>query len=336
MKLANSIKEASRMKSLGRSEKTIFAEEIGEEGQRQFWVTHKKTFIDFYTSLRDGYSFYEIIDEDSLLRGYWDIDIFRTEGEYDGEHEDSFILKIIMKINEALFQRGFTTCRDDFTILESSTSVKFSVHLILSDVFWFQSKDEIMRFTKECFFTEEGPVQDFSYVRKGKVEGIIDLNVYGNKQNFRLWKSCKKGKRNILKISHLDRRMLLLGDDKARLEATLIQGQTINVKKPVLDREMKDGSGEKTDEKYTVVNRIFISSEMKHIIFKEFGVNVTGEKRISTDTVLIYIDSNMKCDIVGRLHSRNNTYLLLNIVTMEIFKKCHHCQGMILRRFCIR
>ena len=310
------------MSRLGKTRKRIFAEEIGTGGARKFWVTSQKAFLEFYSTLSPGSSFYEIIEDDTWVKGYWDVDLCKVSNPHLQDKYDWMITNIINQIQMGLKDEGISCELDNFAILDSSTTIKMSVHIILNEVKWFKSKLDLLEFTKKNFFVNDMPKDEYSVNSKGFTSSIIDLKVYGRLQNFRLIFSKKFDKSKILEVSELDTRLCFLNELEI-IESTIVQGTPIEDPVPVsiadpINKTLLNGASKNScSGKW---------SKLNEIIQNRFNMIIKDYSELSSDTVLILSKFRMTCERINKTHRSNHTYLLLNIGTMVVVKKCHKCQ----------
>lgn len=310
------------MSRLGKTRKRIFSEEIGTGGVRKFWVTSQKTFLDFYSTLSPGSSFYEIIEDDTWLKGYWDVDMDKVSNPHLRDKYNWMITNIIKQIQIGLKDEGICCEFDNFAILDSSTANKLSVHIILNEVRWFRSKSDLLEFTKKNFFVNDMPKDEYSVNSKGFITSIIDLKVYGRLQNFRLIFSKKFDKSKMLEVSELDTRLCFLNKLET-IESTIVQGTPIEdfvpliIANPINKTLLNEATKNSCSSKW---------SKLNDIIQNRFNMIIKEYNELSSDTVLILSKFRMTCERINKTHRSNHTYLLMNISTMVVVKKCHKCQ----------
>ena len=325
MNFTYKLKDACRLSRLGKNRKRIFSEEIGSGGVRKFWVVSQKSFLEFYSTLSPGSSFYEIIEDDTWVKGYWDVDASKLDNPHLKDKDDHVIMQIIKQIQTGLEEEGIVCELDNFAILDSSTQTKLSVHIILNDVKWFRSKHRVLDFTRKYFFEDDLPKEEYSVNSNGFTCSIIDLKVYGKFQNFRLIFSKKFDKEKILGISKLDTRLCFLNEIEV-IESTIVQGipiegftpeVTIN---PLTESLLNKATKKPCSEKW---------SKLTKTIENRFNMSIKDYVELNLDTVLVLSRNRMTCERIGRVHKSNHTYLLLNIGTMVVVKKCHKCESVL-------
>ena len=318
------LKEACRLSRLGKSRKRIFAEETGPGGTRKFWVSNQKSFLEFYSTLGPGASFYEIIEDDTWVKGYWDVDVCKVSNPHLQNDDCSLIMNIIKQIQKGLKAENICCELDNFAILDSSTDAKLSFHIILNEVKWFK-KRELLEFTKKNFFTDDVPKQEYSVCLNGLTSCVVDIKVYGRLQNFRLIFSKKYGKMKTLEVSNLDTRLCFLNDMEI-IESTIVQGLPIEgfipevTVNPVSNFHSNNDNIKPCSKKW---------SKLTKIIEDRFKMAVKEYKELSSETVLILSKNRLICERINRIHKSNHTYLLLNVSTMVVVKKCHKCQSVV-------
>ena len=334
MHCSNNIGSAIKICNQGSKNKSIFAEEVSEDGERQYWAMVKRNFMDFYLTLRKGHSFYEVIQGDRYIKPFWDVDmILNQQDEIDRPAmEEEIILKIIMRLVHAFYEINQCICRDDFAVLSSYNDKKISAHLILNNGFMVEDCGIIENLTKKWFYDDNEPLDEFSTMINGKKKGIVDLAVYGKNQNFRLIHSKKMRKgSNILEISKSDRSLTNIKDEKIILDRTMIQGDKI----PTL--RLNENSKDKKEIHLKPSLKLEMDGTenmgLKKFIYEEFGVKIAGSKIMNTSTIILTTRENQLCENAGRKHSSNNAYFIYNTKTMMIYKKCHSqgCKDTILK-----
>ena len=336
MIITPSLSEAIRACNLGNGSKRIFAEELSPKGERNYMVTSIKTFTDFYNFISPGQHFYEVLSGNHPKKAFWDVDMWEevTQGTERDLLKENLILSIIMELAKAFFEIGYTICRDDFAILDSSTNQKISYHLILHNGPRFHNCREIGEITRQTFYSGNEPKKEFSVSVDGTSKGIVDLRVYGSNQNFRLWRSSKFGKDAILKVSSLDRLLRNIDNEEDKLLATLINA---NKEETCIDNPVtcpvtysKNNSRIKKQDQ----NMNTIVDKIVHVAIQELsGTTISNCKILNSHTIRINTKKNMICENIKRAHKRNRTYFLFNKDSGRIFKKCYKCTGRILSSF---
>ena len=336
MIITPSLTEAVRACNLGNGSKRIFAEEVGPKGERNFIVTTAKTFADFYNFISPGQHFYEVLSGNHPKKAFWDIDLWdnATQGTERDILKENLILRIIMELVISFSEIGYTLCRDDFIILDSSSSQKISFHLILHKGPRFHNCKEIGEITRQTFYSGNEPKKEFSVSVDGIPKGIVDLRVYGSNQNFRIWKSSKFGKTATLKISNHDRLLRNIDNEEEKLLATLING---NKEDPCIDQPGTNPIPRSKDKfriKNQNPNTNTTVEKIVHVAIQELsGTTISNCKILNPHTILINTKKKMICENVKRTHRRNRTYFLMNTDSGRIFKKCYKCTEHILSSF---
>ena len=331
MIITKTLNEAIKYSRQGKGTRRIYAEEVGSRGEREFLVMSQEVFIDFYQFLKPGQHFYEVLGSDWWKKGFWDIDYWdRTrEGEESREErKERTVLAIIMELIKGFYDRGFTLCRDDFVILDSSSKTKISFHLILQNGPWFEENQDIECITRKCFYRNDEPEKEFAVKTHGKITSIVDTTVYGMNQNFRIWQSSKFGSDNTLEISSLDRFTLGLKDGSQKLTSTLINGDRKEGERANLASERKITKNPPLDQ-----SDFHVNGSIREAVSRNCDTGIANCRRLSNHTILINTMQNMFCEVAKRVHSSNRTYLLMNTETGHIFKKCHKCVDQILCSF---
>lgn len=193
-------------------------------GKRKFLVAHENTFLYRYIQQAqvNKRHVYEIIRESFPCRLYFDIEFYYEFNQHKNTHIllEKLIYIIAWKIYE-FFRVPIDAT--SFIDLESSTCTKFSHHLSViitdeksGDEILFVSNRHVGSFVYQMLqdMIEEGDVQklddckiysefDDLFVRNAdrKRVSIVDMGVYTRNRAFRIFQSCKFGKKAILKVA---------------------------------------------------------------------------------------------------------------------------------------
>ena len=325
--------EATRFCETGKK-KGIFAEEVDETGRRQFLVTKYNIFTEFYLILRKNKeSFYEVLNGDVPLKGYWDLDCFLEEPlnmEEKLKKEEELVNRTINQISKTLSKLGKEIQSKDFLVMRAENPKKISIHLILNGNVIFKNNKEIEWITNESFFENGTPIEGFETSRKGVTTGIVDKTVYCQRQNFRILWSTKKGKRNPLVISPHDKNTQDMKEEAEILQASLIQN---------LDSKEGNVQGIPSEQRHNQIKlkrksmwETNTKPEVKDFLQQKFNVFGGKWKKLTESTILLATEDNEYCENVERRHKSNNIYLLYNIKAGIMYKKCHKCVDRILKQ----
>ena len=194
----------------------------------------------------------------------------------------------------------------------------------------FKNNKEVEWVTQESFYENGAPLKEFETNRKGVVTGMVDLSVYSQRQNFRILGSTKYGKENPLMISPHDKNTVEMKEEIEILQASLVQNlesKKGNVEGIPNVQSYKQIKGDK--------NMMWGAStkpEIRDYLQESFKISGGKWKKMNESTILLATENNNYCEEAGRRHKRNNVYLLYNVKTSIIYKKCHKCTDRILQR----
>ena len=186
----------------------VFAREYASDGTRYFVTEDLPTFYIKYMNMRDSdRSFYEIIRKSQPSRLYFDL-------EFDKRINPTADSKIMMKlfrkrlVAEVQVILGIdlkkASLKDDaheyFVQLDSSTEIKFSVHLILilpGETFFANNQQvgDFVQLIWNKIYQDNGD-RTFIIKKRDKFNQMIDaffadMSVYSNNRHFRLVLSAK-------------------------------------------------------------------------------------------------------------------------------------------------
>ena len=333
MYISQNIKDATKFCENGKK-KGIFAEEVDETGRRQFLVTQYKIFTEFYLMLKkNNSSFYEVINGDSPSKGYWDLDCFLEEPlaiEEKLKREKELVDKVTDQIIKTLSKLGKVIQSQDFLIMRAESSHKISIHLILNNGIIFNDNKEIEWITHESFYENGIPLKSFETNRKGVITGIIDKSVYCQRQNFRILGSTKYGKKNPFTISSLDKNTQNMKEEMEVLQASFIQN--LEVKKGNMQGIPKEQRCKQMSASRNSTWENNTRPEIKEFIQENFNIKGGKWRKLNETTILLATEDNNYCEEAERRHKRNNVYLLYNVKSGIMFKKCHKCIDIILKK----
>ena len=172
--------------------KNVFSFEIDLQGRRKYLVTTIENFYRFYSKMNTR-NYYEVIPKQSFAKLYFDIEFKKDcNSDRNGYKMTRYFVK---KVNEILFNEYKIRNKfQDVLILESSSSCKFSIHLIFPEVI-FLNNECCGSFVKRMIqnFSEEDQ-RNFEIVQNNRKCNFVDMSVYSKNRNLRLYKSMKMGK----------------------------------------------------------------------------------------------------------------------------------------------
>lgn len=178
--------------------KFTFSHEIGYGGKRKFLTATIDDFWNTYKKKSErNRKFYEIIPSQAHCKLYLDLEFKVAENESkDGRK----LLEVLLKdMKITLFEMfRHTVEEDDILILDATTSLKFSLHVIFTKTV-FENNSSMGRFIS--YLKSRLEVRHpglFDVQNQEKSVSFIDSCVYKKNQNFRLFLSRKMGKENYL------------------------------------------------------------------------------------------------------------------------------------------
>ena len=252
-------------------------------------------------------SFYEVLNGDVPLKGYWDLDCFLEEPlstEEKLKKEEELVNRAISQISKTLSEFGKEVESQDFLVMRAENQHKISIHLILNGNIIFRNNREVEWITNKSFYENGTPIKGFETSRRGITTGIVDKAVYCQRQNFRILGSIKKGKRNPLVISPLDKNTQDMKEEIEILQASLIQ----NI-------ENKEGNvqGIPSEQRHNQMRlkrksmwETNTKSEVKEFIQSNFNIFGGKWKKLNESTILLATEDNNYCEEAGKRHKSNN------------------------------
>ena len=250
---------------------------------------------------------------------------------------------LIKRVNECLSNIfGQDNKYEDVLILDSTSSSKFSVHLVFTDISFCDNikMGEFVRFFESKLNEEDQKL--FQVSHKGKSRSFIDKSVYSHNQNFRLYLSTKYQKPTPLIVANYDDFVKKLQRSSPTLSPSEFQYQIFenslistigpNCKMvdmstitgepaaPTSDRKnVEEGTGASP---YPELDR-FVRTHLKQGGFiQSWHLNRSLENRI-----VYRICGNRFCSNVGRQHASNNIFYICDLMDMTMNQCCYSCVG---------
>ncbi len=157
----------------------------------------EKRFIDsFCKTLEKDNNLYELIPNNIKVKPYFDLDEDFGENiltkEYCENKKNYFINKIIEFVQ---LKKNINLKHDDFIILNSSSNIKFSYHILINNGFMFDNNLSNKSFLKdfENYLDESG----VNELKNDKGYFLPDYSVYGNEKALRLPNQSKLKRPNV-------------------------------------------------------------------------------------------------------------------------------------------
>ncbi|CAK0801201.1 unnamed protein product [Prorocentrum cordatum] len=181
----------------------LFAKEVGEGGQRQFFVdTFAKFSMDVAAQPR-GSHLYEVILEDQPCWLYFDLEFYKDANPQ--LNSDAVMAQFREALASFCAKEGFAYDESRMVFLESSTDKKFSMHVIGKWIAFrnnFQAGQFVEMFLEYARGSQElgdGSGTNLLFVR-GDLDDIeatvsvVDASVYSRNRCFRVLRQSKFGK----------------------------------------------------------------------------------------------------------------------------------------------
>ena len=320
-------------KLLEKENSIVFSEQIDVSGARKFSVMMQDKFAIQYAAL-ERRSFYEVLTANKFKKLYFDIDIPRIDSDIE---ESGELVIDFLKFSSAILQKiiGLDISIDDWFLLNSSTIKKASYHAILNHSnLRFLKLNEMRKFVLYLINQYENEVRPLD-IKKGSGNKIVDLNVYKENQNMRLFLSTKMGKENVLNIDPRDVHILKLSDeteDDITIQVILASLITQYTKSKLVAEEQecfKPILSISPDEKSKPAQKLEIKNshydkdtELIGFVKDNFKANIKYVN-VKSDSLYILLDPPLVCPYQSRVHSKNNTYLVINLETRSWTEFCH-------------
>ena len=316
----------------------IWAEEVGSRGARSFGVMKLEDFVDRYLNLENRH-FYEVITEDLQMKLYMDIDV-RLELT-DIMSPGRILVDFMEFISRRLTQdTKEVVVAEDWVFLNSSSSRKKSYHLVLDhEKIRFRSI-QLMKFFVVRMITEYEEAGRSLRIRSDSDVKIVDTGVYKRSQNLRIFLSSKSGNHAILRLDSRDEKIFVLADEskvditKEVLMSSLI---TVGSRNPMFMDEVGSYSigCENRSLSYDLLSNerrlgvpAAVDEKLKRLAKSRFDSEVKYSSK-KGDMVFMILEPPLECPYQKRVHSKNNTYLAVNLKKMSWYLLCHGslCRG---------
>ena len=332
---------------MSNGETIVAAFQITLGGQRKYIVTSFKHFWNFYIKLSNK-KFYEVIQSDRPVKLYFDVEFMKLENP----KMDGYLLteKLIELVN--LHLREKYNCENSFNdvmVLESTTEQKFSIHLIFVGTI-FRSIQNVRKFVTQFLkIVNENHRGIFEVQKKNKTVSFVDVSVYSEKQNFRMFLSEKLGKSNPLLVSKMDRFTSRLvpncQSEKFVLQQEIFFSSLITNVKGHQTSYVEDGGEEdyfSTSERRTHADSMSLtascraSSSLSLSPYPEVDNFITdlvkpdgfirSWKYFKDSNMFTFtIGNNKYCQNVRRHHTNNHVYYTLCLKTLSVKQRCFSC-----------
>ena len=315
-------------------------------GRRRFCVVSLEEFAQTYTAYDlQLCHYFEVIRENTPVRLFLDIDIKNAEYLEIGED----LVEILIKyVNHCLLQQYGITCnRKQIIQLDSSSSTKFSQHLIYPEV-TFRTNEECGHFVKnmensakdavvqkkESKLTFGFPTLELEkmFVTLGKYDVfLVDTTVYTKNRHFRIYRSSKLGKEQHLLVSKSNEFPII--SEQEFLLQSLVVGVGSSSNEKFLTCEATERKEVKATKSKEVVDKDPPRMVTRHKQLDEFVINFIHNTKGNQHAVIedikpaesglcfAYIGS-FWCMNVQRKHSKNRSYFIANMKLGTVYQKC--------------
>ena len=310
----------------------IVARQESVRGSRIFLAINRRQFVESF-QLNVTSSLYEVILEGASSKLFMDLEYVRAlNPTFDLDRALHNVKESICVIMNQEFD--LEVVFSDILTLTASSPEKVSYHLILdkpgtmSDNI-FEVEKLVRKISSHCI--ENGQNLLINWYKGTR--SFIDMGVYSNNQNFRIYYTEKTGSRRRLLVDKTDMKHIILSetaDVKDRidlhrlvLEASLVSGP----------RRLQSAGKITTEnnQKLLKINNLAIEKKIESITELEEsmlkiigGAKIVTKKKIGDHISSYRIWPKPACITAGRVHRRNNTYVLVNSLDRSWRRHCLH------------
>ena len=317
------------------SEKFVFSFEVNLGGSRKYLVTNLDHFWSFYKNLpRSKRHYYEVIQSDKESKLYFDCEFdIRSNQQKDGH---IMTRRLISVVNQRLLQdHGIRNSFQDVLVLESTSEIKFSVHLIFTQVY-FQNNQVCGQFVKNLLRTlteEEKKLLEISHHEQNSF--FVDTTVYTRFRNLRLILSKKLGKQIHFDISRIDTFSKKLSYQVRSDDVDYLIFKSSLVTYTSESSTFLTLHGEAGAEEKFIAPTIPSSNlptpfpELDNFIMEYiYPSSIRSWKYFKDSDLYCYYTSNYRfCHNIQKQHKRNCTYFLFYLKEVKLKQGCHKCRG---------
>ena len=319
--------------SITSPQSSVFSWEIALKGKRKFLLAPVEEFWTKYETWPDK-KYYEVINSDHMSKLYFDVEFPVKENlQKDGLQMAKKLLEVTSELLKEKFNHDAND--KDILVLEASTSLKFSLHIIFTKTV-FRNNQIVGKFVKNFVkkrLHEQFPGQ-FEVMKRGRIIDFVDSSVYGKSQNFRLFLSRKLGKMNPLLLcsslnspdwkcdSSENRRnvfmMSLISNIDASISPLSIEETSQELRQPTSAYLNVHGG-----TKGTIYTEI---EEMVNQIVKPGFIRDSIIYPGYNSIIVFSITGTRYCANVRREHTSNNVYYICNLNELTLVQACHSCK----------
>ena len=312
------------------SQGSILSWEVGLNGKRKFLLTPSmEQFWEKYVTLSlEEKKYYEVIEDNSPSKLYFDVEYKVNQNPHKDGGEMS--IRLIQTTNDLLNEMfDHKVAVDDILVLEASTPVKFSQHIIYTKTKFENNRmvGEFVKVVKKRLC--EKFTGQFEVVHNGRVVNFVDINVYKKNQQFRMFLSRKLGKMNPLVLS-------------SSLNSTwkcdsLENKRTIFMASLVTRMEDSSSLLQMQDSRQIASDCVSSSSviALEKSPYKEVEDMLTEIVRpgyirdcvFYPSRIVFNIGGSRFCQNVNRQHTSNHIYFICDLKELTLVQGCHSCKG---------
>ena len=321
------------LRSITSPQSSVFSWEIGLKGKRKFLLAPIDEFWVKYQTWPDK-KYYEVIKSDYPSKLYFDLEF---SVKHNPKKDGSEMCKMLLKLTSELLKDhlNHVAITKDILVLEASTAVKFSLHVIYTKTI-FKNNQMVGQFVKivKNKLNEKFPGQ-FEVMKGDRVDHFVDSSVYRRNQNLRLFLSRKFGKMNPLQLSSSlsssdwkcdcleKKKKVFMGSLVSNVDTSIIpltlsiEDNNQNIRQPsVVSVPVKKVYGTIYSEIEEMVNNIVKPGFIRDsIIYPGFS-----------SIIVFLIGGSKYCRNVRREHTSNNVYFICNLDDLTLVQACHSCK----------
>ncbi|XP_011645420.1 DNA-directed primase/polymerase protein-like isoform X1 [Pogonomyrmex barbatus] len=330
------------------------------DGSRRFVVAHPEVYWWYYKAKpQEERCSYEVIPKDSPCWLYLDLEYpIELNPLCNGPRMTKMLIDIIRAY---LLHHYHLLCdRNNFLILDSTSSKKFSRHVIfiLKDIA-FKDNSHVGKFIKTIYndillyLKSDMSHGILSHFNKADIEEMlvktehdeklfIDNGVYTKNRHFRLYLSTKWGKQSYLTVSEDCTHNAV--NKRREKELGIFLDSLISYfpnKQNLILLEFFNRTDVKTQRYINVPKKSIHENDNQTSPYPEIDRYIShlvdpGKIRIvkyseKANTLKYEILGNRYCENIGRYHKSNNVYWIVDLNTKKIYQKCHDtdCSGFV-------
>ena len=315
------------------------AEQISLGGARRFAIMPQEEFIKWYLD-NSRKHFFEIITEDKTKKLFMDIDINRSETDIKSPGE--LVINLI-KLSSATIYRltNIEVSREDWMILNSSSTTKASYHIILNhDHLRFIDISKMRSLVEYLIASFENEVGSLD-IRRNSNKKIVDLSCYSKNQNFRFMYSSKLGKPNTLELDDRDENLFRHISETSNditdeiFKSSIITQYTkyprlfdnMESLKEIFEKVKKGGKQNLDNITEKISDPIKNDFKLEEFIKEKFNAKVTYRNdKLLEKKIYVLLNPTLPCPYNNRIHSKNNVYVMIDLCKNSWTFICHNSE----------